>query len=128
MILKYRINEMHNFKELNVWKDAKDFSVYIYRLTRTFPESETYGIISQINRSAVSIPSNIAEGAGRNSNKDFSRFINIAIGSSFELETQLMIAYEIDFIEKKTFDEINEKLGLIQKRLVSFNKYLKSKK
>ncbi len=119
---------MHNFKELNVWRDTKDFSVYIYRLTRTFPKSETYGIISQINRSAVSIPSNIAEGAGRNSNKDFSRFIHIAIGSSFELETQLMIAYEIDFIEKGTFDEINEKLGLIQKRLVSFNKYLKSKK
>lgn len=118
---------MHNFKELNVWKESKDFSVTVYKLTKSFPTSEKYGIISQINRSAVSIPSNIAEGAGRNSDKDFSRFINISIGSSFELETQLIIAHEIDYIEKPTFDEIMEKLELIQKRLVNFNKYLKSK-
>lgn len=78
---------MHNFKELNVWKEAKIFSVSIYKLTKTFPDSELYRIVSQINRSAVSIPSNIAEGRGRNGVKDFARFIHIATGSSFELET-----------------------------------------
>ena len=91
---------MHNYKELNVWKGSKEFSVLIYKLTNSFPNSEIYGITAQINRSSVSIPSNIAEGAGRNSNKDFSRFIHIAIGSSFELETQLIIAHEIGFIKK----------------------------
>ena len=118
---------MHNFKELNVWKESKDFCVLIYKLTNTFPDSEKYGIVSQINRSSVSIPSNIAEGAGRNSNNDFSRFIHIATGSSFELETQLMIAFEIGYIEKENFEEIISKLNSIQKMLVSFNKYLKNK-
>jgi len=91
---------MHNFKELTVWQDSKEFSVKIYKLTRSFPKTEIYGNTSQINRSAVSIVSNIAEGAGRNSDKDFSRFINFSIGSSFELETQLIIAFEIGYIEK----------------------------
>ncbi len=118
---------MHNYKELNVWKESKDFSVFIYKLTNSFPNSENYGITAQINRSAVSIPSNIAEGAGRNSNKDFSRFISIAIGSSFELETQLIIAHEVGFIDQLPFDDVMKKLIIIQKRLVNFNKYLKSK-
>lgn len=118
---------MHNFKELNVWKESKDFCVLIYKLTNTFPNSEKYGIVSQINRSSVSMPSNIAEGAGRNSNNDFARFIHIATGSSFELETQLMIAFEIGYIDKENFEEIINKLNSIQKMLVSFNKYLKNK-
>ncbi len=117
---------MHNFKELTIWKEAKDLSITIYKLTNSFPKSEIYGIISQINRASVSIPSNIAEGAGRNTNKDFSRFISIAIGSSFELETQLIIAHEIGYIGEKPFNECIEKLSLIQKKLVNFNKYLKS--
>lgn len=118
---------MHNFKELNVWKEAKDFSVFIYKLTKSFPNTEIYGIVAQINRSAVSIPSNIAEGAGRNSDNDFARFIHIATGSSFELETQLMIAFEIGYIEKEVFEESINQLNKIQKMLVNFNKHLKKK-
>ena len=114
----------HNFKELNVWKEAKDFSVFVYKVTMQFPKTEIYGITSQINRAVISIPSNIAEGAGRNSNKDFSRFIHIALGSSFELETQLMIAYELSFIEEQSFQMLIEKLNKIQKMLVNFNKHL----
>jgi len=117
---------MHNYKELNVWKESKDFSIYIYKLTKSFPKTEIYGITSQINRSAVSIPSNVAEGVGRNSNKDFLRFIHIAIGSSFELETQLIIAHEIGFINKEIFNDLIDKLELIQKRLVSFSRFLNS--
>ena len=75
----------HNFRELEIWKESKDLSVRVYKITRDFPKQEVYGITSQICRASVSIPSNIAEGAGRNSNKDFSRFINIALGSAFEL-------------------------------------------
>ncbi|MFK5891433.1 MAG: four helix bundle protein [Flavobacteriaceae bacterium] len=118
---------MHNFKELDIWKESKDFSVAVYKLTMSFPKSETYGIISQINRAVVSIPSNIAEGAGRGTNKDFSRFISIALDSSFELETQLIIALEINYIDKISFDNLIEKLNIIQRKLVNFNKYLKNK-
>ncbi|MFK5879108.1 MAG: four helix bundle protein [Flavobacteriaceae bacterium] len=116
---------MHNFKELNVWKESKDLCVLVYKLTKIFPTSEKYGIISQINRSSVSIPSNIAEGAGRNSNNDFARFIHIATGSSFELETQLMIAFEIGYIDNENFEKVINQLNKIQKMLVSFNKHLK---
>ena len=101
---------MHNFKELNYWKEAKDFSVLVYKVTSKFPSSEIYGISSQIKRAVVSIPSNIAEGAGRNTSKDFSRFIAIALGSSFELETQLIIANELDYIEKSEVYRINTKI------------------
>jgi four helix bundle protein len=92
---------VHNFKELNCWQEAKDFSVIVYKITSNFPSSEIYGITSQIKRSAISIPSNIAEGAGRNTKKDFSRCIAIALGSSFELETQFIIASELNFIAEE---------------------------
>lgn len=114
----------HNFRELEVWKDSKNFSIRVYHQTHKFPRTEMYGITSQINRAAVSIPSNIAEGAGRNSNKDFSRFINIALGSAFELETQLIIAFELNFIENIEYEELIKEIHIIQKKLVNFNKYL----
>jgi four helix bundle protein len=118
---------MHNYKELNVWIESKNFVITVYKVTTKFPKSEVYGLTSQINRAAISIPSNIAEGAGRNSNKDFSRFINIAIGSSFELETQLIIAFDLDLIDKSDFDTCIERIVKIQKMLSNFNKYLQSK-
>ncbi|MCF6182070.1 four helix bundle protein [Lutibacter sp.] len=115
---------MHNFKELNCWQEAKDFSVIVYKITSNFPPSEIYGITSQIKRSAISIPSNIAEGAGRNTNKDFSRFIAIALGSSFELETQFIIASELNFIAEEDVEELILRLNKIQKMLVNFQKHL----
>ncbi|MGB5364614.1 MAG: four helix bundle protein [Aureibaculum sp.] len=115
---------MHNFKELNVWKESKAFSVEVYKLTMTFPNTEIYGISSQMNRASISIPSNIAEGAARKSTKDFSRFITMALGSSFELETQLMIASDLKFIDDVTFEKIIIDLDRIQKMLVNFNKHL----
>jgi four helix bundle protein len=117
---------MRNFRNLEIWKQGIDIVKEVYKLSYQLPNKEVFGLKSQITRAAVSIPSNIAEGAGRNSNKDFSRFIHFAIGSSFELETQLIIAHEICFIEKDTFYEIMEKLELIQKRLVKFSRYLNS--
>ncbi|HCE54302.1 MAG TPA: diversity-generating retroelement protein bAvd family protein [Lutibacter sp.] len=115
---------MHNFKELNIWNEAKDYCVLIYKVTSNFPASEIYGITSQIKRAVVSIPSNIAEGAGRNSDKDFSRFIAISLGSSFELETQLIIANELDFIDNEKLKELIKSLSKIQKMLVNFQKHL----
>jgi four helix bundle protein len=82
---------MHQYKELKLWRKSIDLVTWIYALTRDFPQNEKFGLVSQINRSAVSIPSNIAGGAGRNLNKEFVHFLTIAHASSFELETQLII-------------------------------------
>lgn len=87
---------MHNFRELKIWQEALEIAKLTYKLTKSFPSSEMYGFTSQMNRAAVSIPSNIAEGAGRNGNKEFTQFLNIAIGSCFELETQIILAFEFD--------------------------------
>jgi len=83
---------MHNLQELKIWQKAINLSIGVYEITSNFPKEEKYGLISQIRRSAVSIPSNIAEGAGRNSNKEFVHFLSIANGSAFELQTQLIIS------------------------------------
>lgn len=114
----------HNFRELEIWKDSKDLSIRIYKSTGLLPKTEMYGLTSQMNRAAVSIPSNIAEGAERNSNKDFSRFITIALGSAFELETQLIIAFELSFIKENEYDNLIKDIHIIQKKIVNFNKYL----
>jgi four helix bundle protein len=83
---------MRNFKELKIWQKGFEISVLCYDLIGTFPPSEKFGLSSQLTRAAVSIPSNIAEGSSRSSEKDYSRFIEISLGSSYEMETQLMIA------------------------------------
>ncbi|MDD5571538.1 MAG: four helix bundle protein [Bacteroidales bacterium] len=115
---------MHNFKELNVWKKAIELSTHIYKITGTFPNKEQFGLISQINRSCVSIPANIAEGAGRETKKDFSYFLSVSLGSSFELETLLLIALNIGYINIKTFDNLNIQINQLQRMLYSLKKSL----
>jgi len=106
---------MKTHKDLNVWIKAVELVTLIYKETNSFPSSEIYGLTSQIRRSAVSIPSNIAEGAGRNSKKEFSRFLSISIGSASELETQLIISRNLGFIEDLTFENIITELEDIRK-------------
>lgn len=89
---------MHNLKELKIWNKAIDLSVDVYKATSGFPSDEKFNLTSQSRRSAVSIPSNIAEGAGRNSNKEFSNFLGIANGSSYELQTQLIISNKLNLL------------------------------
>lgn len=89
------MGKAHNFRELKIWKEAMEIVKVVYNLTSQLPTDEKFGFISQLNRCALSIPSNIAEGSGRTSNKEFSHFLNIAISSSYELETQLILAEEI---------------------------------
>ncbi len=91
--------KIHNFKELQVWQKAMDLVVFAYELTGYFPKEEKYRLISQIQRCAVSIPSNIAEGSGRVFGKEFQHFISIAMGSSFELETQVILAFRFKYID-----------------------------
>jgi four helix bundle protein len=92
---------MHNFKELKVWQKGVDFTLNIYKATATFPKEEKFGLVSQIAKSAASIPSNIAEGAGRNGYEEFNNFPGIAPGSTFEIETQLIIAKKLTYIVKR---------------------------
>jgi four helix bundle protein len=111
-------------RDLLVWKKAIDLVEELYKLTDNFPKSELYGLTSQIRRAAVSIPSNIAEGAGRNSNKEFMHFLYIALGSLSEVETQLIIAKRLDYI-----DDIREnKLSEIRRMLLGLIKAVNSDK
>ncbi|BDD13870.1 four helix bundle protein [Marivirga tractuosa] len=101
-----------------------ELSLLVYQITSTFPKEERFGLISQIRRCAVSIPSNIAEGSSRDSSKDFSRFLRISIGSSFELETQLLLSKKLEFISHDDFDNLEITLNEVQKMLNSFIKKL----
>ena len=88
---------MHNFKDLKVWQESMSLAKEVFVLTKKFPNEEKYGLISQINRASVSIPSNVAEGAARDSIKEFNQFLNISLGSCFELETQLVLASDFNY-------------------------------
>ncbi len=110
---------MHNFRELKIWQDAMKITKLTYKLTKLFPSSEMYGLTSQMNRAAVSIPSNIAEGAGRNNNKEFTQFLNISIGSCFELETQVILAFEFAYIEKEDLEKFVLDINKLEKMINS---------
>lgn len=99
---------MYPLKDLKVYQKAFDLSILIYKITKTFPKEELFGLTSQMKRCAVSIPSNIAEGKGRYSDGDYCRFLVIARGSLFELQTQLAIAQELDYLNEKDFIEAYE--------------------
>jgi four helix bundle protein len=108
---------MNKYKQLNVWQLSVDLATEVYRLTSRFPDKERFGLITQINRSVVSVSSNIAEGAGRNTDKDFAHFIGIAVGSLFELETQLIISKNLNYLSEPELSEIQSKISSIQKML-----------
>ena len=118
---------MHDYKKLKVWNEAMDLVTEIYHLTKKFPQEEKFGLTSQINRSSVSIPSNIGEGAGRNSNKDFSNFLSFANGSSFELETQLLIAKKLNYIKDEDLNQIMNKIDKVQKMIYNLKQKLDNK-
>ena len=118
---------MHNFKELNIWKKSIDLSVEVYELTKSFPDSEKFGLVSQLRRCVVSIPSNIAEGSSRSSDKDFARFLQIALGSAFELETQILISEKVLKFDKVKIAELTTKILEIQKMINGFKKSIQSK-
>jgi len=111
-------------RELEVWKKAMDF-VEVYSITSEFPKSEVYGLTSQLRRASVSIPSNLAEGAGRKGNKEFMQFLNIAQGSISELDTQLELAYHLEYINKQDSSNLINRLTEISKMLYGLAKALK---
>lgn len=111
---------MHNFKELKIWQEAMTLAKRVFELSATFPANERYGLTSQINRSAVSVPSNIAEGAGRGGDKEFMQFLNIARGSAFELETQLLLAQSFGFVEEAKLQLLLQQVSLVQRMINGF--------
>jgi four helix bundle protein len=116
---------MHRFKDLEIWKRSRIFCSKIYSETANFPENEKFGITNQLRRASVSIPSNIAEGSSRASNKEFSRFLEIAIGSAYEIETQLLISSDLNFLEFETLETLLNELEEIIKMISKFRSTLK---
>ncbi|MEK7132444.1 MAG: four helix bundle protein [Patescibacteria group bacterium] len=104
-------------KDLIVWQKSVQLSLIIYRITSDFPPREMYALSSQMRRAAVSIPSNIAEGKSRGTRKDFAHFLHMSYGSAAELETQLLIAKQLNFCEDEKFNETNSLLSEVSKML-----------
>lgn len=117
---------MHNYKKLQIWQDAMDLAQEVYAITETLPKMESYGLISQMNRAAVSAPSNIAEGSGR-TNKDFAHFLSIAIGSLFELSTQIILSERIGYINHSQSVALQEKADKLQKMISGFKNHLEAR-
>ena len=116
---------MHRYKDLKFWQLSRVFCKDIYLITKSFPSDEKFGLTSQLRRASVSIPSNIAEGASRVSNKDFARFLRISLGSCYEIETQLLISCDLDFIKKEELEKIQHTLDQIIKMMARFISTLK---
>jgi four helix bundle protein len=116
---------MHNFENMKVWQSAMDLSTDIYQLIdRKFPNKEKYNLSSQLTRAVISIPSNIAEGAGRNTDRAFAQFLSVALGSAYEVQTQLILAYKLGYLTEEDNESLQGKLGEVQKMLFSLiNKF-----
>jgi four helix bundle protein len=110
---------MKTYKELIVWQKSVELVTMIYSITKSFPKDELYGLTNQVRRASVSIPSNIAEGFGRNSKKEFKHFLQITIGSLFELQTQLEISKNLKFLSEMEFEGIYKLTREIEAMLAS---------
>lgn len=111
---------MSTFRDLLIWQKAMSLVTSIYQLTNTFPKEEMYGLTGQLRRCGISIPSNIAEGYGRNGSKDYLKFLNIALASLFEMQTQLEIAYNLKYINENQFKTILEESREIERMMSAF--------
>ncbi|QOG04204.1 four helix bundle protein [Flavobacterium sp. MDT1-60] len=119
---------MKTFRDLLIWQKSMNLVTEIYQLTNSFPKEEIYGLTSQIRRSAISIPSNIAEGYGRDGNTDYLRFLNISISSLFEIQTQLEISYNLKYINQIQFNKTNGESREIERMLSAFIRKIKDRK
>ena len=116
-----------DYKKLTVWNVSLELAKEVYIATKNFPKEEVYGLTAQIRKSATSVPSNIAEGSARRSNKDFTRFINIASGSLAELDTQLILANSLGFLDNATLNKLGELIKRIDQMLIKLRKSIENK-
>ena len=120
-------NEVKSHEDLRIWQGARTLVLEIYKLTSEFPKHEIYGLISQMRRASVSVPSNIAEGAGRRSPGDFCRFLYYASGSLTELETQLYLSGELGYADKESVSEIKKGIILLRRQIYATIRSLQKK-
>ena len=120
----WQTNKMRDFKKLEIWRIARELNKLIYVITMDFPGDEIYGLTSQIRRATVSIASNIAEGCGRRTSKDFIQFLHNAMGSIKEVECQIFLAKDLGYFTDKKFDELIEELDKLGKKLNLFIKHV----
>jgi four helix bundle protein len=116
---------MQNFKELIVWKKAHENALMVYQLTKSFPREEQYGITSQLRRASVSVPTNIAEGCGKFTQKDFANFLQTSLGSSQEVEYLILLAFELTYITEKDYLKLNQSINEVKAMLISLIKKIR---
>jgi four helix bundle protein len=117
---------MRDFRTLQFWEKAHQLTLAIYKATVTFPQTELYGLVSQIRRASASIPANIAEGCGRDTEAELARFMHIAAGSASELEYHLLLAYDLQFLPEPVYQDLQSKVTEIKRMLTAFTKRLKA--
>ena len=119
---------MQDFKKLNVWQKAHLLAIAVYQATSDFPKEELYGLTSQARRACVSIPANIAEGCGKEGNAELNRYLQISLGSTRELEYHLLLARDLNFLNNKIYDPLNNQVSEVRRMLISFIKKLGEEK
>ncbi len=119
---------MHNFRELKIWQKGRELVKDTYLMTKNFPKEEMFGLTQQMRRAAVSIPSNIAEGCGRGTDNQLMHFLDIANGSACELETQIILSFDLDYIDEQKMNEMTNCCKNLQQMIVGFKIMLEKKK
>ncbi|WP_147678640.1 four helix bundle protein [Algibacter pacificus] len=115
---------MRDFKKYDIWKLSHVFTLKIYELTKSFPKEEIYGMISQIRRASSSIPTNISEGCGRDTDAEFNRFLTIALGSASEVEYLILLSKDLNFINENSFLELDKDINTIKRKIYSLKQKL----
>lgn len=115
---------MHNYKEMKIWQKARKLVKEVYKISKKLPKEELYGLTSQIRRAVISVPANIAEGAGRGTDRDFCHFLDIARGSLFELDTLLILSSDLEYVSEEELNPVFESINEIIKMMVSFQSRL----
>ncbi|WP_369798284.1 four helix bundle protein [Cellulophaga sp. Hel_I_12] len=115
---------MRDFKKYGVWEISHKFTLQIYALTNNFPSQETYGLSSQLRRASTSISTNISEGCGRDSDAEFSRFLTIAVGSASEVEYLILLSKDLNYLDLKTYEKLNEDINTIKRKIYSLKQKL----
>ncbi len=118
---------MHQFKELKIWQKSRELAKSVYQESQKFPSDEIYGLTSQIRRAVISVSANIAEGTGRGTEKEFARFLNIANGSAYELESLLLICLDLNYLPQEAIKPLLDQLSEIQRMIFSLKQKLSSK-
>ena len=120
------MGKVGNYKDLIAWQKGMDLVEVVYRVSRSFPADERFGLVSQIRRAAISVPSNIAEGCGRKSEKEFARFLSIAAGSTSEAEYQILLARDLGYLDHDAYDHLNQLVNEVKKMLNALIQKLKA--